>query len=57
MIQWCDGRHRIQVTGNLGNPERRETVTLGGLSVVEQAGEPVGARALLVGADHQTDSH
>ena len=51
------GRHRIEVAGNLGNPERRETVALGGLSVVEKPGQPVGTRAFLVGADHQADPH
>ena len=30
-----DGRHRVEVTGNLGNPERRETVALGSLSIVK----------------------
>ena len=30
-----DRRHRVQVAGHLRDPERRETVTLGGLSVVE----------------------
>ena len=38
-----DGRHRVEVAGDLGDPERRETVGLSGLSVVEQSGQPVGA--------------
>ena len=30
-----DGRHRVEIAGNLGDPERRETLALGGLSVGE----------------------
>ena len=38
-----DRRHRVEIAGHLGNPERRETVVLGGLSVGQQTAQPVGA--------------
>jgi hypothetical protein len=52
-----DSRHRIEIAGHLRKPERRETLGLGGLSVVEQAGQSFCACAFLVRADHQADSH
>ena len=38
-----DGRHRVEVAGHLRDPERRETVGLGGLPVGQQAAQPVRA--------------
>ena len=36
-----DGRHRVEIAGHLGNPERRETVVFGGFPVGQQTAEPV----------------
>lgn len=52
-----DRRHGVEVTGNLGNPERRETLAFRSLSVGQQTAQPVRTCALLVGADHHADSH
>jgi hypothetical protein len=38
-----DGRHRIEIAGHLRKPERRETLGLGGLSIVEQSRQPLRA--------------
>ena len=36
-----DRGHGIEVAGNLGNPERRETLTFRSLSVGQQTAQPV----------------
>jgi hypothetical protein len=52
-----DGRHGVDVPGNLGNPERGEAGRLGGLHVGDQASQSFAAGPIAVGADHQSQAH
>ena len=57
LSQECDRCHGVEIAGDLRDPEGREAILLSALAVGDQAGQSVGARALLIRADHQADAH
>ena len=52
-----DRGHGVEVAGDLRDPHRGEAGLIGRLDVGHQPRQPIGAVALLVGADHQPDAH